>query len=82
VSNVRLSTMLCLKGGLLNLGVRALYIKVFGMLNSFGPEFKIETRVFKDQCGFAIEGLTKALCRAIYLGRVWLSKFQVNSILK
>jgi hypothetical protein len=48
VSNVRLSTILCLKGGLLNLRVRALYIKVFGILNSFRPEFKIETRVFED----------------------------------
>jgi len=48
VSNIRLSTILCLKGGLLNLRVRALYIKVFGMLNSFRLEFKIKTRVFKD----------------------------------
>jgi hypothetical protein len=48
VSNVRLLTILCFKGGLLNLRVRAPYIKVFSMLNSFRPEFKIETRVFKD----------------------------------
>jgi hypothetical protein len=48
VSNIRLSTILCLKGGLLNLRVRALYIKVFNILNSFRPEFKIKTRVFKD----------------------------------
>jgi hypothetical protein len=75
VSNVRLSTILCLKGGLLNLGVRAPHIKVFSILNSFGPEFKIETRVFKDRYGFVIKGLTKALYRAIYLGQVWLSKF-------
>ena len=68
MSNVRLSTILCLKEGLFNLGVRAPYIKVFGILNSFGLEFKIETRVFKDWCGFVIEGLTKALYRAIYLG--------------
>jgi hypothetical protein len=38
--------MLCFKGGLLNLGIRAIYIKVFGMLNSFRPELKVETRVF------------------------------------
>jgi hypothetical protein len=38
--------MLCLKGGLLNLRVRALYIKVFGILNSFGLELKVEIRVF------------------------------------
>ena len=66
--NVRLLTILCLKGGLFDLRVRAPYIKVFSMLNSFRLEFKIETRVFKDRCGFAIEGLTKALYRAIYLG--------------
>jgi hypothetical protein len=36
------------KGGLLNLRVRAPHIKVFGILNSFRPEFKIKTRVFKD----------------------------------
>jgi hypothetical protein len=48
VFNIRLSTILYLKGGLFNLRVRALYIKVFGILNSFRPEFKIKTRVFKD----------------------------------
>jgi hypothetical protein len=68
VSNVRLLTILYFKGGLLNLKVRALYIKVFNILNSFGLEFKIKTRVFKDRCGFIIEGLIKALYRAIYLG--------------
>ena len=48
MSNIRLSIILYLKGGLLNLRVRALYIKVFNILNSFGLEFKIKTRVFKD----------------------------------
>ena len=48
MSNIRLLTILYFKGGLFNLGVRALYIKVFNILNSFRPEFKIETRVFKD----------------------------------
>ena len=46
MSNIRLSTILYFKGGLLNLGIRATHIKVFGMLNSFGPELKVETRVF------------------------------------
>ena len=73
--NIRLLIILYLKGGLLNLRVRALYIKVFSILNSFRLEFKIKTRVFKDQCGFIIEGLIKALYKAIYLGRVWLGKF-------
>jgi hypothetical protein len=46
ISDIRLSTILYFKGGLLNLRVRALYIEVFGILNSFRPELKIETRVF------------------------------------
>jgi hypothetical protein len=48
MSNIRLLTILYFKGGLLNLGIRALYIKVFSILNSFRPEFKIKTKVFKD----------------------------------
>jgi hypothetical protein len=46
VSNIRLSTILYFKGGLLNLKIRAMYIKVFGILNSFKLELKVETRVF------------------------------------
>jgi hypothetical protein len=46
MSNIRLSTILCFKGGLLNLRVRAPYIEIFDMLNSFRPELKIKTRVF------------------------------------
>ena len=67
---IRLLTILYLKGGLFNLRVKALYIKVFNIFNSFRLEFKIETRVFKDRCGFIIKGLTKALYRAIHLERV------------
>jgi hypothetical protein len=48
MSNIRLSTILYLKESLFNLRVRALYIKVFNILNSFRLEFKIKTRVFKD----------------------------------
>jgi hypothetical protein len=33
MSNIRLSTMLCFKGGLLDLRVRAPHIEIFGMLN-------------------------------------------------
>jgi hypothetical protein len=46
MSNVRLSTILYFKGGLFDLRVRAPHIEIFGMLNSFRPELKIETRVF------------------------------------
>jgi hypothetical protein len=46
--NVRFLTEIGFKGSLFNLRVRAVYIKVFGILNSFRLEFKIKTRVFKD----------------------------------
>jgi hypothetical protein len=38
--------MLYFKGGLLNLRIRAIYIKVFNIFNSFRPELKVKTRVF------------------------------------
>jgi hypothetical protein len=46
VFNIRLLIILYFEGGLFNLGIRAIYIKVFGILNSFRPELKVETRVF------------------------------------
>jgi hypothetical protein len=46
VSNIRLLIILYFKGGLLNLRIRAIYIKVFGILNSFRLELKVKTRVF------------------------------------
>jgi hypothetical protein len=46
MSNIRLSTILYFKGGLFNLRVRALYIEIFGILNSFKLELKVETRIF------------------------------------
>ena len=46
MSNIRLLTIPCFKGGLLDLRVRALYIKVFGILNSFRLELKVKTRIF------------------------------------
>ena len=74
--------MPCFEGGLLDLGMRATHIKVFGMLNSFGPELEVETRVFEKRGSFAVEGLAKPFCRTVHLGRVWLGKFQVDSVLK
>jgi hypothetical protein len=43
MSNIRLLTVPGFKGGLFDLGVGVVYIKVFGMLNGFGPEFKVES---------------------------------------
>jgi hypothetical protein len=44
--NIRLLIILYFKGGLLNLRVRALYIEIFNILNSFKLELKIKTKVF------------------------------------
>jgi len=46
MSNIRLLIILYFKGGLFNLRVKALYIEIFGILNSFRLELKIKTRVF------------------------------------
>ena len=46
MSNIRLLTILYFKGGLFNLGIRAIYIKVFNIFNSFKLELKIKTKVF------------------------------------
>ena len=46
--NIRLLIILYFKGGLFNLRVKALYIKVFNIFNSFKLEFKIKTKVFKN----------------------------------
>jgi hypothetical protein len=42
MSNIRLSTVLYLKGSLLNLRMGTVYIKVFSMLYSFRPELKVK----------------------------------------
>jgi hypothetical protein len=42
MSNIRLLTMLCLKGSLLNLRIRTMYIKVFSILNSFRLKLKVK----------------------------------------
>ena len=67
MSNIRLSTILCLKGGLFNLRVRALYIKVFNILNSFKLEFKVKFKILKDKSGFIVKGLIKTFRGTIYL---------------
>jgi hypothetical protein len=41
--NIRLLTILGFKGGLFNLRVGAIYIKVFSILNGFRPEFKVKS---------------------------------------
>jgi hypothetical protein len=67
MSNIRLSTILGFKGGLLNLGIRTIYIEIFNIFNGFRPELKAKIRVFKNKCSFIIKGLTKAFYRTVYL---------------
>jgi hypothetical protein len=65
--NIRFLTILGFKGGLLNLGIRTIYIKIFSILNSFRLELKAKTKVFKNRYGFIIKGLTKAFYKTVYL---------------
>jgi hypothetical protein len=44
--NIKLLTILYFKEGLFNLKIRAIYIKVFSILNSFRLKLKVETKVF------------------------------------
>jgi hypothetical protein len=67
VFNIRFSTILGFKGGLLNLGIRTVYIEIFNILNGFRLELKAKTKVFKNRCGFIIKGLIKAFYKTVYL---------------
>jgi hypothetical protein len=71
---MRLLAMLCFKESLLDLGVRASHIKIFGILDSFRPELKAKTRVFKKRSSLAVKGLAETFCRTIYLRGIWLYK--------
>jgi hypothetical protein len=46
--NIRLSTILGFKRSLFNLKVKAIYIKIFGIFNSFKLKLKVEPKVFKN----------------------------------
>ena len=72
--NIRLLIILCFKGGLLNLRVRALYIEIFSILNSFRLELKIETRVFQKGSSLIINYLAEAFYKSVYLRGIWLRK--------
>jgi hypothetical protein len=82
MSDVRLSTVPCLKGSLLDLGIGTAHIKVFGMLNSFRPELKIKPGKLEKWGSFTVEGLTKTFCRSVHLRRVDFYKPKVNTVLK
>jgi hypothetical protein len=64
---MRLSAMPYFKGSLFDLGVRALYIKIFGILNSFRLELEAKTRVFKKRSSLVVKGLAETFYRTVYL---------------
>ena len=68
--NIRLLIKLGFKGSLLNFKIRAVYIKVFDILNGFRPEFKTKTRVLKKRGGLIIKSLIKVFYKTIYLKKV------------
>jgi hypothetical protein len=59
-----------------------MYIKVYGIFNSFRPILKVESSILKERGSFIVKGLTKTFSRAIYYRRVDFYKFKVNTILK
>jgi hypothetical protein len=62
--------------------MRAIYIKVFGILNSFRPELKIKPGKLEKWGSFIVKGLIKTFYRSVYLRRVDFYKLKVNTILK
>jgi hypothetical protein len=74
MSDVRLSAEPGFEGCLLDLRVRAPYIKVFGILNGFGPELEVKTRVFENKSGLTVESLAKAFRRTVHLRGIRLNK--------
>lgn len=82
MSNIRLLAEPSFKRRPFNLRVRAVYIKVFSMLNSFGPELKVKLGKLKEWSCLVVKGLTKTFYRSIYLGGVDFYKLKVNTVLK
>jgi hypothetical protein len=79
---MRATAIPSLKRSLLNLGVRASYIKVYGMLNSLGLELEVEACVLEEGSRFTVNGLSKPFCGPIYLRGIWLGRFPPNPSLK
>jgi hypothetical protein len=67
MANIRVIAILSLERSLPNLGIRALYIKVYGILNSLGPELEVKARILKKRSCFIINSLFKIFYRPIYL---------------
>jgi hypothetical protein len=80
--NIRLLTILYLKGSLFNLRIGTIYIKVFNILYGFKLKLKVKLSKLKKWGSLIVKGLTKTFCRSIYLKRVDFYKLKVNTILK
>ena len=61
------TAILSLKRSLLNLRVRALHIKVYGILNSLGLELEVKAYVFKERSCFTVNSLSKLFYGLVYL---------------
>ena len=64
---MRATAILSLEQSLSNLRVRALYIKVYGILNGLRLELEVEAYVFKERSRFTVNGLSKPFYGPIYL---------------
>ena len=67
---MRATAILSLERSLSNLGVRASYIKVYGMFNSLGLELKVKAYILKKGSRFVVNSLSKAFYGPIYLGSI------------
>jgi hypothetical protein len=67
VANVRATAIPSLKQSLLDLRVRASYIKVYGILNSLRPELEVEACVLEEGSRFIVNGLSELFYGPIHL---------------
>jgi hypothetical protein len=74
--------ILSLERSLSNLGVRASYIEVCGMLDGLGLELEVEARVLEKGSRFTVNSLSKVFCGPIHLRSIWLSRFLPDPGLK
>jgi hypothetical protein len=58
------------------------YIKICGILNSFGPELEIEASILEERSRFAVNSLSKTFCGSVYLRGIRFSWFPSDSPFK
>jgi hypothetical protein len=82
VADVRATAIPSFKRSLPDLGVRASYVKVCGMLNSLGLELEVEACVLEEGSRFAVNGLSEPFYGPVHLRGIWLGRFPPNTSLK